>query len=120
MKKLYVSEDWFSIQQVAQVLDANRIPYVVKNEFSAGAVGELSPFDAVPEVWLLDDDWFARANALLDDLKRVAADATDWHCRHCGEHNDASFELCWQCGEPCDVNEPIVASRVDSQPSFEK
>ena len=106
MKKLFVSEDWFSIQQVAQLLEANRIPYLVKNEFAHGAIGELAPLDAIPEVWLLDDDWYAKASALVDDLKHVAVAASSWHCPHCGEENAGSFELCWQCG----TANPVLAS----------
>ena len=100
MKKLFVSEDWFSIQQVAQLLDANRIPYVVKNEFSLGAIGELSPFDAIPEVWLIDDDWYNKAKSLVDDLKHMAVEREAWQCSHCKEHNEASFDFCWSCGAP--------------------
>lgn len=99
MKKLYVSNDWFSIQQVAQLLEAHRIPFMVKNEFSSGAMGELSPFDVQPEIWLIDDDWFARASSLVEDLKQVAANSQDWTCNKCTEDNDAAFEVCWQCGE---------------------
>lgn len=98
MKKLYVSEDWFSIQQVAQMLQANSIPYMVKNEFASGAIGELAPQDAQPEVWLLDADWYAKANELLDDLRHVAADGTEWICPECDERNGSSFEVCWHCG----------------------
>ena len=98
MKKLFVSDDWLAIQQVAQLLDGNRIPYMVKNEFASGAVGELSPFDVQPEIWLLDDDWFAKANGLVEDLKHVVANGKDWTCSKCSEHNESSFEVCWQCG----------------------
>ena len=110
MKKLYVSDDWFSIQQVTQLLGANRIPYVVKNEFASGAMGELAPQDVQPEVWLLEDDWFAKATALIEDLKHVAVDAEDWVCAECGEDNEGTFEICWQCS----------ALRIESQQPPEK
>jgi len=99
VKKLYVSEDWFSIQQVAQLLDANRIPYMVKNEFSLGAVGELSPFDAIPEVWLIDDDWYSKAKSLVDDLRHMDVGDETWCCPNCKEENEPSFQLCWACGQ---------------------
>lgn len=98
MKKLFVSDDWFSILQVTQVLDANRIPFLVKNEFASGAVGEISPLDALPEVWLLEDDWYARANALIEDLRHLPVESDSWVCDECGEENDGNFKLCWQCG----------------------
>jgi hypothetical protein len=98
MKKLFVSEDWFSIMQVTQLLDANRIPFLVKNEFASGAVGEIPPLDALPEVWLLEDDWYARANALIDDLRHLPTEGDSWICASCEEENDGNFKLCWQCG----------------------
>jgi len=33
-----------------------------------------------------------------NDRRRPSA-GHDWTCRHCGEANDPSFEICWRCEE---------------------
>ena len=55
MKKLFSSLDRFEIQAVRSELDALSIPYLVKNEYAGGAVGELPWQDAQQELWLIDD-----------------------------------------------------------------
>lgn len=99
MIKLFSSDDRFAVQQVVQVLDEHAIPYVVKNEFASGAIGELSPLDVSPEVWLLQSEWFARAELLINELKPEALDGSDWVCSNCNEQNTAAFAICWQCGK---------------------
>ena len=55
MKKLFTSQDAFEMQAVRSELDALSIPYMVKNEFASGAIGELPWQDSQQEVWLVDD-----------------------------------------------------------------
>ena len=85
--------------QVKQLLDDNGIPCFIKNEFAIGGIGELSPFDALPEVWLTDDEWQPRAEKLIAQLDSENKQGTfSWVCPECQESNEASFEICWQCG----------------------
>ncbi|WP_026377447.1 DUF2007 domain-containing protein [Aestuariibacter salexigens] len=100
MIKIFSSEDRFQVARVKDMLDANHIPCFIKNEFSIGGVGELSPFDAWPEVWLSDEEWQSKALRLIDELQSGSGDGAEWRCPSCGEHNDATFEICWQCQQP--------------------
>lgn len=97
MKKVFVSEDRFQVQQVKELLAEKKIPCFVKNEFASGAIGELSPIDAAPEVWVFDDEWQAKALEYIALVTAVLPDAQSWVCNKCGEHNEASFEICWNC-----------------------
>lgn len=71
----------------------------VLNTHVQGAVGELPPEAALPQVWLADGRDRERAQAVLDaqarDARRV--DETRW-CPACGESNPGNFETCWACG----------------------
>lgn len=103
MKKLYGSDDAFLLQSLRSELERVGIPYLVKNEFAGGAVGELPWHELQREVWLVDESWWPRAKRTLNNwlLAQSTTDnpERDWRCHHCGEVNGAAFEQCWQCGE---------------------
>lgn len=102
MKKLFSSLDRFEIQAVRSELDALSIPYLVKNEYAGGAVGELPWQDAQQELWLIDETWDPRASAIVSSLvarmRQASEDVNnDWMCASCGEENGVAFDHCWQC-----------------------
>ena len=51
--------------QIKQLFDKKGIPCFVKNEFAIGAMGELSPMDVLPEVWISDPEWLPVAHQLI-------------------------------------------------------
>ncbi|MDP5032884.1 MAG: DUF2007 domain-containing protein [Paraglaciecola sp.] len=101
MLKVYSHHDRFMVWQIKQWLEQNGIPCFVKNEFAIGAMGELSPFDVLPEVWLTDEGWLAKAQKLIKDFEHQPLQHS-WLCERCQESNDGNFELCWQCGTPAE------------------
>jgi hypothetical protein len=98
LKKVFTNEDRFMINQVKQLLDEHAIPCFIKNEYASGAMGELSPFDTYPEIWLTDDEWQPKAMQLIEQLQDNSKSPDNWRCSHCGEPNEGTFEICWQCG----------------------
>ena len=98
MQKVFSHHDRFMVFQVNQMLLEHQIPCFIKNEFAIGAMGELSPLDVQPEVWLADNDWHKKALSLITEFLAQPMEQTPWKCEHCQEVNEASFELCWQCG----------------------
>ena len=64
-----------------------------------GAVGELPPESALPQVWIADARDRERARAVLAaheaDRRRTGQPV---RCGGCGEESPAGFELCWSCG----------------------
>lgn len=98
MKKVFCSENRLRIQQIKDLLDSYKIPCFIKNEYAIGGVGDISPFDAWPEVWITDGEWYNRATQLITELDTLDKEARPWVCHQCQEPNEASFEICWQCG----------------------
>lgn len=99
MEKIYWHSDRFMVYRIKQLLDDNDIPNFIKNEFAIGAIGELSPMDIMPEVWLTDAEWQPKAKQLIAEFDQPGSIETEpWHCAECGEDNEANFALCWQCG----------------------
>ncbi len=68
----------------------------VQRVFAGSIAGEIPPDQALPEVWVLEDDELARATALLHELRHLPH--VHWLCTACGESVDGPFEQCWNCG----------------------
>jgi hypothetical protein len=98
MKKVYSHNDRFMVFQIQQLLDQKGIPCFVKNEFAIGAMGDLSPMDVLPEVWINDHEWLNKAQQFITEFQDQSVELSAWVCVKCSEHNAANFELCWQCG----------------------
>jgi len=96
MKMVYTNENHLIANNVKNLIEAQDIRVFIKNEFTQGAVGEVSAFDAWPEVWVFDDADFDGALAVVN-ASQNSDKAVDWHCNNCTEKNDASFEVCWNC-----------------------
>lgn len=93
---IFSHENPMIVANIRNILDSARIEVVIKNEFAGGAVGELSAFDAWPEIWLVNERDQSQAEALINESQRQSQ-SPDWFCRYCKEPNDASFEICWNC-----------------------
>jgi hypothetical protein len=68
----------------------------VQRLYASGIAGEIPPDQALPEVWVLDDDQLEPARALLQRLRHLPH--RRWACTGCGESVDGPFEECWNCG----------------------
>lgn len=96
MKMVYTHENSLLVGNARNLLEQAGITVIMKNEFTSGGTGELSFLDTWPEIWVLDNADYPRAVRVIETaLSDNAAD--DWVCNSCGEHNDPSFQLCWQC-----------------------
>lgn len=93
---MYSNESLFLVSNVKNLIEAQGISTFIKNEFSQGAMGEISVFDSWPEVWLTDDADLERATEIVDS-SQSNIDGEDWTCKNCSEENAQSFEICWNC-----------------------
>ena len=96
MKMVYTNENQFLVNNVKNIVESAGIATFLKNEFALGAVGEIAAFDCWPEVWVIDENDFERAQATINAFEKSPS-MHDWICNKCLEKNDASFEICWQC-----------------------
>ncbi len=111
MKQLFASDEPFLMQSLRSALDAAGVPYLMKNEYAGGAIGELPWQDTQQELWLVDESWESKAHRVLRHWRDNQRDghASDWHCPQCGEQNGSAFECCWSCGAHADT--PPVTDR---------
>lgn len=110
MKKVYTNENRFLVGNARNILEVDGIEVTLRNEHASSAMGELSPIDTWMELWVVHDRDYDRACTILDNALSDAS-APAWTCGGCGEANDASFELCWQCGAT-GPEEPLTDRRV--------
>ena len=96
MKLVYTNESHFLASNIQNLIESEQIKTFIKNEFAQGAAGDISVFDAWPEIWVFDDADFERATDIVK-LSETKVNTPDWVCKNCGESNDPSFDLCWNC-----------------------
>lgn len=68
----------------------------VQRYFASSIAGDIPPDQALPEIWVHDDEQFERAKTTLAELQHPAW--RHWVCRGCGERIDGPFDSCWRCG----------------------
>ncbi|ABM03705.1 conserved hypothetical protein [Psychromonas ingrahamii 37] len=96
MKMVYTNESHFLANNVKNLIEAQEINTFLKNEFAQGAMGEISPLDSWPEVWVYNNSDFDRALEIATS-SQSSSEKNDWICKNCSEKNDPSFEICWNC-----------------------
>ncbi|CAH0535097.1 hypothetical protein VST7929_02758 [Vibrio stylophorae] len=101
MKKIYTHENIFIVHNIKNIIEAQGIEIFMKNEFAPGVIGEISAFDAWPEIWILHDNDEEKTKAIIASATQVK-NTIDWLCKHCNETNDPSFDICWQCQQARD------------------
>ena len=98
MKVVYSHPNLAVVTQVQASLQQAGIESTVRNEYAAGASGELAPIDAWVELFVVRDRDYARAMTVIEGLQREP-EGGEWHCDDCGQSSPATFELCSACGE---------------------
>lgn len=72
----------------------------VVGELLQNAVGDFSAGAISPRVWVRSND-FDRARQIISHQhsRQRAANTTltEWACPECGEPNEPTFEICWNC-----------------------
>ena len=95
MKRIYSSFNLAAVHHAKNVLEAEGIRALVKNEMLSSAMGELPPAECQAELWVLRDADASRAERLL----RYGAQTrgAPWRCAACGEISEPQFTHCWNC-----------------------
>jgi len=99
MKKIYSAQDSLMISHLKNVLEGRGIECVIKNGDLAIALGELPPIECWPELWVVDETQYPRAEEVLERALAPLGPVTKpWRCVRCGEEVEGEFGECWNCG----------------------
>ena len=96
MEKVFTHENRLLVFNIKNLLQAEGINCQIKNEYSSGGVGDLSPFETWPEVWV-PEELGAKAREIIHQHSISEPSATKWYCSNCGEKNEGNFHVCWNC-----------------------
>jgi hypothetical protein len=97
MKLLTRCDHPLQAAHLANALRAAGIACEVRNTTLAGAVGDIPWLECAPQIWLEREADEARAQALLEELRRPVSGPA-WTCATCGETLEPQFAACWRCG----------------------
>jgi hypothetical protein len=96
MQLIYTHENRLLVSNVQNILENANIFVTLKNEYAAGASGDLSFLNTWMEVWVVNDEDYDKAmEAIKPALNNE--DISEWICADCNETNAASFDTCWSC-----------------------
>jgi Putative prokaryotic signal transducing protein len=94
LKRVFSSFNLAAAHHAKNLLAAEGIRAVVRNEMLSSAMGELPPAECQVEVWVSGE---ADANRAQEILHRKAS-GPEWTCKSCGEALAPQFTQCWRCG----------------------
>jgi hypothetical protein len=101
VKQIHAARHAVEAHLIRGYLHSHGIAAEVRGEYLTSGWGEL-PVD-VCSVWIVDDEQYEAANALitalLDTTRPHGSKAERWSCT-CGEELEAQFTACWACGAP--------------------
>lgn len=100
MKRVYTHENRLLVSHAKNILDNANIENALKNEFAAGAMGDIAPLDTWMELWIVNNSDYDSSASLLEHISysnSSTPDVTEWACRYCKKTNPTHFLLCWHC-----------------------
>ena len=98
MRKVYTALNLPDAHLVLHMLRHEGIDARVFNENAASVMGEIPVSAALPEVWVMDVAYEARAGRMIAAFCRRRPSGAVQFCAGCGEQNPGEFEICWNCG----------------------
>jgi hypothetical protein len=96
MKRVYRAASLIQVAHARNVLLAAGIQSELRNQYLAGALGDLPMLETWPQLFVDDSDEQPALRALA--RAAVAPAGASWTCEHCGELLEPQFTSCWRCG----------------------
>jgi len=98
LRKVHAAESIVEIAHLRNLLEAEGIACVVRNDRLAGIVGEIPFVECWPELWVVENGNYLKAKALVEDMLQATPARDAWRCGRCGETIEGQFGVCWNCG----------------------
>jgi hypothetical protein len=96
VKRVFRAASLLQVAHARNILIAAGIDSELRNQYLAGALGDLPMLETWPQLWVED----ALESAALRALEKAATAPTGapWTCAQCGEQLEPQFTTCWRCG----------------------
>jgi hypothetical protein len=96
MKRVYRAASLIQVAHARNVLLTAGILSELRNQYLAGALGDLPMLETWPQLFVEDADEPAAIRALA--AAEVMPAGPPWTCVRCGEQLEPQFTECWRCG----------------------
>jgi hypothetical protein len=96
VKRVYRAPSLIQVAHARNLLITAGIDCEIRNQYLAGAMGELPLTETWPQLVVEDADEARSLKVLERAAAPVAGDA--WICESCGERLEPQFTTCWRCG----------------------
>lgn len=100
IREVYSARDVQEAHFIKIVLEQAGIEARVVEDYLQNALGDLPASAIAPRVWVRSEDADKARKIILDEQARQGAiqeHASEWICSKCGEPNEPTFEICWNC-----------------------
>jgi hypothetical protein len=100
LKRVFRAASLLQVAHARNVLITAGIRCELRNQYLAGAMGDLPMMETWPQLYVDDED----ERLALGALARAAAATAGmpWTCATCGEQSEPQFTQCWRCGADSD------------------
>jgi hypothetical protein len=96
MKRVFRAASLIQVAHARNVLLTAGIQSELRNQYLAGALGDLPMLETWPQLYVEDADEAVALRALA--RAAVAPTGASWTCEVCGELLEPQFTSCWRCG----------------------
>jgi hypothetical protein len=96
MKRVYRAPSLIQVAHARNLLITAGIDCEIRNQYLAGAMGELPLTETWPQLVVEDADEVRSLKVLERAAAPIAGDP--WICESCGERLEPQFTTCWRCG----------------------
>jgi hypothetical protein len=96
MKRVFRASSLLQVAHARNLLLTAGIASELRNQYLAGALGDLPMLETWPQLYVEDDDEQPALRALARGA--AAPTGTPWTCAGCGEQLEPQFTSCWRCG----------------------
>ncbi len=96
MKRVYRAPTLLQVAHARNVLLTAGIQCELRNQYLAGALGDLPMMETWPQLYVDDSDEQYALSALSRSAS--APQGPPWACVQCGEELEPQFTQCWRCG----------------------
>jgi Putative prokaryotic signal transducing protein len=96
MKQVFRAASLLQVAHARNLLITAGIDSELRNQYLAGALGDLPMLETWPQLWVDDSMEVAALRALASAA--AAPTGAPWICGQCGEQLEAQFTSCWRCG----------------------
>jgi putative signal transducing protein len=96
VKRVFRASSLLQVAHARNVLISAGIDSELRNQYLAGALGDLPMLETWPQLWVEDQLEGAALRAL--EKAASAPAGANWTCAQCGEQLEPQFQTCWRCG----------------------